>query len=324
MIRFLFKRTLHLVPLFVGITFISFLVIHLAPGNPIDAQNQMNPHMAAQAKEKLAKLYGLERPLLTQYADWCRRLAVFDFGNSFVDGKKVTKKISEAVPVTLAINFLSLLVIFFAGVPLGVLGAVRKGGILDRSLGSLSLFLLSVPAFWLALLLISFFGVHLRWLPVSGIHSLFYEEMRPASQAWDLAKHLILPVFISSLAGTAALSRYMRSGMLDVLSQNYIRTAHAKGLSEKEVLYRHALKNALLPVLTILGLSIPGLLGGSVLIENIFSIPGMGRLFFNSVFARDYPVIMGMLALGALLTLIGNLLADLAYAWADPRIRDVR
>ena len=323
-IRILVKKIARLIVLLIGITFISFLVIHLAPGNPVDAQNQMNPRMTTQAKEKLAQLYGLDKPVLVQYANWCRRLLLFDFGNSFMDGKKVTQKIGEAIPVTLVINLLSLLIIFFAGVPLGVLGALRKDAATDKMIGVLSLFLLSVPAFWLSLVLVWVFGVCFRVFPASGIHSLFYEEMPPFLRFLDLAKHLALPVFISSLAGLAALSRYMRSSMIEVLGQNYIRTARAKGLPEREVLYRHALKNAILPVLTILGLSIPGLLGGSVVIETIFSIPGMGRLFFNSVFARDYPVIMGMLTLGAILTLLGNTLADLAYAWADPRVRDVR
>ena len=324
MIKFFFKKILRLVPLLVGITFVSFLVVHLAPGNPVDAKNEMNPRMTAQAKEKLTQLYGLNKPILSQYADWCRRLASFDFRNSFADGKKVTEKIGEAIPVTLAISLLSLLLIFFVGVPLGILGAVRKDSVFDKASGALSLFLISLPGFWAALVLAAIFGVGLHLLPVSGLHSLFYEEMSLTAQGWDLLKHLVLPVFVSSLAGMAALSRYMRSGMVEVLSQNYIRTARAKGLPENQVLYRHALKNALLPVLTILGLSIPGLLGGSVVIETIFSIPGMGRLFFNSVFARDYPVIMGMLTLGALLTLLGNMLADVAYAWADPRIRNVR
>jgi peptide/nickel transport system permease protein len=179
----------------------------------------------------------------------------------------------------------------------------------------------SVPTFWLALLLMSFFGVRLGLLPVSGLHSLFYEEMPLWERGADMARHLILPLFVSSVTGLAGISRYMRSSMAQVLKQSYIRTARAKGLPENKIIYHHALKNALLPVITILGLSVPGLLGGSVIFETMFSIPGMGRLFFNSVFSRDYPVIMGILVLGAFLTLAGNALADLAYAYADPRIR---
>ena len=319
--RHFIKRLLGLVPLFIGITLISFLVIHLAPGSPVGAKADLNPKMSAQAKEKLEKLYGLDRPVMTQYADWMRRLVRFDFGNSFVDGERVTKKIAHAIPITLLINFLVLFFIFLIGIPLGVLGAVREDTAMDKGLTFFVLAGFSVPTFWLALLLMSLLGVTFHVLPVSGIHSLFYEDMNWLQKAIDVSKHLVLPVFVASLTGLAGISRFMRSSMLETLGQNYIRTARAKGLSENKVLYGHALKNAILPIVTILGLSIPGLLGGSVIFESIFSIPGMGRLFFTSVFTRDYPVIMGILVLGALLTLLGNFLADMAYSLMDPRIR---
>jgi peptide/nickel transport system permease protein len=277
--------------------------------------------MTAQAKAKLTELYGLDKPVLVQYGSWLKRLARFDFGRSFVDGERVTGKIGRAIPVTLFINLMALVLIFSVGVPLGVLGAVKKDSAADRAITVGVLAGYSMPTFWLALLLMSFFGVTLQILPVSGLYSLFHEEMGRVEKAVDIARHLALPLFVASVTGLAGVSRFMRSGMLQVLRENYIRTARAKGLPEKKVLYGHALKNALLPVVTILGLSIPGLLGGSVIFESIFSIPGMGRLFFNSVFARDYPVIMGILVLGAVLTLLGNLLADIAYALVDPRIR---
>ncbi len=315
------KRLAGLVPLFLGITLLSFAVIHLAPGGPGDAQTAFNPKMTAQAKEKLRETYGLNRPLAAQYLDWARRLARFDFGRSFADGRDVRKKVAEAIPLTLLINALSLGLIFLVGIPLGVAGAVHEGRLPDKVLSVVTLALFSVPTFWLALLLMSAFGVHWRLLPVSGIHSLLYEEMSFWGKCIDTAKHLVLPVFVSSLTGLAGISRFTRSSMLAALRQNYIRTARAKGISESRVLYRHALGNALLPVVTILGLSVPGLLGGSVLFETVFSLPGMGRLFFSSVFARDYPVIMGILVLGAFLTLLGNLLADLATAAVDPRTR---
>ncbi len=165
------------------------------------------------------------------------------------------------------------------------------------------------------------FGVELGWLPISGIRSLNYEYMTPGAALWDLLKHLILPVGLSAFGGLAGLSRYMRSNMLEVIRQDYILTARAKGLRERTVIYKHALRNALLPVITILGLSVPGLIGGSVIFETIFAIPGMGQLFYMSVMSRDYPVVMGILLIGAVLTLLGNLLADVSYALADPRIR---
>lgn len=319
--KFVIKKIAEIVLLFIGITFVSFLVIHLAPGSPGDQQTELNPKMTAQAKEKLRELYGLDKPVLIQYADWCRRLAVLDFGRSFQDGQPVTKKIGEAARVTIAISIISLLIIFLIGVPLGVSAAVRRGRLWDKIVTQISLVSFSIPGFWLALILVSLFGVRLRWFPVLGLHSVFFDELSFTAKIFDVARHLVLPLFVVSFAGTAAIARYTRSRMIEVLDENYIRTAYAKGLSKKRVLYRHALPNALLPVITILGLSVPGLLGGSVIFETIFSIPGMGRLFYQAVFARDYPVIMGMMIIGAALTLLGNLAADLGYAAADPRIR---
>ena len=315
------KKTAETVLLLFGITLVSFAVIHLAPGSPVDAQAQFNPKMTAQAREKLTQLYGLDKPVLEQYGRWLSRLARLDFGDSFVDGEKVTAKVGRAVPVTLLINGLALLIIFGLGVPLGVWSAVRRGTGAERIVTLLALFGISVPSFWLALVLMSVFGVTLHILPVSGLFSVFHEDMGPGEGVADVARHLVLPLGVASLAGVAGVSRFMRSSMLGVLGENYIRTARAKGLSEGRVLYGHALPNAILPVITLLGLSVPGLLGGSVIFESIFSIPGMGRLFFNSVSSRDYPVVMGMLVLGAVLTLAGNLLADAAYGAADPRIR---
>ena len=321
MSKYFTKRFLELIPLFFGITFLSFIVIHLAPGSPVDARSAFNPKMTLQAKQKLTELYGLDRPLPVQYLHWLKRLGRFDFGRSFIDGEEVTVKIGRAIPVTLGINALSLILVFLLGVPLGILGAVKKDSWVDKVSGSLALAGFSVPTYWLALVLVACFGAGLRILPVSGLFSIFHDEMNFFEKIMDVAQHLILPLVVSAITGFAGISRFMRSSMIDVLNQNYIRTARAKGLSEKKVLVGHALKNALLPVVTILGLSVPGLLGGSVIFESIFSIPGMGRLFFNSVFSRDYPVIMGVLVLGALLTLMGNFLADVTYHVLDPRIR---
>ena len=321
MIGHLSKRIAALVPLFVGITFMSFLVIHLAPGSPVDAQGALNPKVTAEAREKMMRLYGLDQPLIEQYASWLGRTLRFDFGVSFRDGEPVTEKIAATIPITLGINLLSLALIFLLGVPLGIYGAAQRDSTPDRLL-TFGLFAgYSMPTFWLALLLVSLVGVDWRLLPVSGLHSLFYEELSGPAKIADLGAHLALPLLVSSVTGLAGISRYMRSGMIHVLGQNDIRRAKAKGLAKNRLLYGHAFKNALLPLITVTGLSIPGLLGGSVVFETVFSIPGMGRLFFDSVFARDYPVIMGILVLGALLTLLGNALADVAYGFADPRIR---
>jgi peptide/nickel transport system permease protein len=182
----------------------------------------------------------------------------------------------------------------------------------------------AIPTFWLALLLMILFGVQLGWLPISGIRSLDHASLSPLGKLWDYSRHLAMPVFVSAFGGLAGLSRYMRSNMLEVIRQDYIITARAKGLPEGDVVYRHALRNALLPVVTILGLSVPALIGGSVIFETIYAIPGMGQLFYQSVLSRDYPLVMGVLVIGAILTLLGNLIADLSYALVDPRIRTSR
>jgi peptide/nickel transport system permease protein len=319
---YLIKRLILMVPLFIGITVISFAVIHLAPGSPVDMATDLNPKATADVKARLRALYGLDKPLHVQYWNWMSRLVTFDFGNSFSqDGRKVTDKVLERLPITIYINVISLLLILLLAIPIGVFSATNQGSLWDRVTTVLVFVGFAVPHFWLALLLMILFGVQLGWLPISGLKSLNYEYLPPAVQLWDRVSHLILPIFISASGGLAAYSRYMRSSMLEVIRQDYITTAKAKGLSNRTVTFKHAFRNALLPLLTILGLSIPGLIGGSVIFETIFAIPGMGQLFYASVMARDYPTIMGILVIGAVLTLIGNLIADVSYALADPRIR---
>lgn len=311
-----------MVPLLIGITIICFAVIHLAPGSPTDLQTQMNPRASAEVKERLRALYELDKPLHEQYLSWLKKLVVLDLGNSFSpDGRPVADKILERIPITIIINALSLGLIIVVALPVGVASAVRRNSLFDKITTVLVFIGFAMPTFWLALLLMILFGIHLGWLPISGIRSLNYEYLPPFSAFADLVKHLILPVFLSAFGGIAGFSRYIRANMLEVIRQDYITTARAKGLSERTVIYKHALRNALLPVITILGLSVPGLIGGSVIFETIFAIPGMGQLFYMSVMSRDYPVIMGILVIGAVLTLVANLLADVCYALADPRIR---
>lgn len=311
-----------MIPLLVGITMICFAVMHLAPGSPTDLQTQMNPRASAELKQRLEAMYDLDKPLHVQYLKWIGRLAVLDLGTSFSpDRRPVVDKIRERLPITILLNLLSLLLILLVAIPLGVISAVRRDTLFDRITSVLVFLGFSIPTFWLALLLMTLFGIHLAWLPISGIRSLNHEYLPPGQAFLDLVRHLILPVFLSAFGGLAGLSRYMRANMLEVIRQDYIMTARAKGLSERVVIYRHALRNALLPVITILGLSVPGLIGGSVIFETIFAIPGMGQLFYMAVMSRDYPVVMGILFIGAVLTLVGNLLADVSYALADPRIR---
>jgi peptide/nickel transport system permease protein len=322
MLTYIFRRLLLLLPLLLGITLISFVVIHLAPGEPTDLQTQLNPQASSELQERLRRQYGLDQPLHVQYGQWLTRLVQLDFGDSFAgDRRPVLDKILERLPVTILINLLSIFLILAVSIPLGVLSAVRRNSPFDRATTILVFTGFAMPSFWLALLLMDWFGVRLGILPVSGLKSLGYEYLSFGAQILDRISHLILPVFVSAIGGLAGFSRYMRSNMLEVIRQDYILTARAKGLSERTVIYKHALRNALLPVITILGLSVPGLIGGSVIFETIFAIPGMGKLFFDGVMMRDYPLIMGILVMGAFLTLLGNLLADISYALADPRIR---
>ncbi len=321
MLYYIGRRLIGILPLLIGITIISFAVIHIAPGGPVELATTLDARVTAEAHQRLMHLYGLDRPLHIQYIDWVLRLVKFDFGNSFLDGRKVIVKIAERIPITLLINVLSLFLILIVAIPIGITSAVKVNSFYDKFMTVFVFIGFAMPSFWLALLLMSFFGIKLQVLPVLGIKSLFFDEFTLWGKVLDVGWHLILPVFVTAFVSLAGMSRYMKSNMLNVLHKNYIRTARAKGLPESKVIYKHALKNALLPVITILGLSIPGLIGGSVITETVFSIPGMGRLAFEAVMARDYPVIMAVLVIGALLTLLGNLIADISYCWADPRIR---
>ncbi len=311
-----------MIPLLFGITLITFGVIHIAPGEPVEMQIAMNPKVTAEGRERLRKFYGLDKPLYVQYALWVKKLAMLDFGRSFAqDNRPVVDKISERIPVTLSLNIIALIIEFGLAVPIGILAAIRRDTLFDKGMTVFVFIGFAVPTFWLALLLMYLFGVKLGWLPISGLHSMGSENFGVLRWSWDLLKHLLLPVSVAAFGSLAGLSRYMRSTMLEVIRQDYITTARAKGLPERAVIFRHALRNALLPVITLLGLSVPGLIGGSVIFETIFAIPGMGQLFYGGVMARDYPLVMGILVIGAGLTLIGNLLADVGYAVADPRIR---
>ncbi len=322
MTTYLFKRILMMVPLLFGITLITFMVIHLAPGEPVEMQVAMSPKASAEARDRMRKFYGLDKPLTVQYVTWVTRLAKLDFGRSFApDNRPVLDKIRDRIPITLSLNLISLVLEFGLAIPIGVLAAVHRDTLLDKGV-TLFVFLgFATPGFWLAFLLMYLFGIKLGWLPISGLHSLDSAGFGTLRWFWDLAKHLIMPLTVAGFGSLAGLSRYMRYTMLEVIRQDYITTARAKGLSERAVIWRHALRNALLPLITLLGFSLPGLIGGSVITETIFAIPGMGQLFYMGVMSRDYPLVMGILVIGATLTLAGNLLADVGYALADPRFR---
>jgi len=319
---YIIKRLLLMVPLLVGITLVSFVVIHVVPGTPVEIQTTMNPKVSLEAQKRLRELYGLDKPLQVQYWDWLKRMALLDFGRSFSpDRRPVWDKIKERIGITISLNALSLLIILLVSIPIGVLAAVRPHSWFDRWTTLFVFFGFAMPTFWLALLLMMLFGVYLDWLPISGLTSLEFHQLTFWQKIQDLVAHITLPVLVAAFGGLAGMSRYMRGNMLEVIRQDYITTARAKGLPERVIIFKHALRNALLPVITMLGLAVPGLIGGSVIFETIFAIPGMGQLFFGAVMARDYPLVMGELVIGAFLTLLGNLLADVGYALVDPRIR---
>ena len=323
MIVFLLRRFLTLIITFFGITIISFSIIHLAPGGPLSPFTEFNPKITPEYREKLIKMYGLDKPLYIQYWNWLKGIAKLDFGKSFsLDQRPVWDKIKERLPITIFINALSLILILLFSIPLGVYSAVRAGSIFDKITTVITFIGYAMPSFWLAIILMMIFGVKLQWLPISGLHSTIgYEEMTTLQKIWDWTKHLICPLFVATFGGVAGVLRYVRNSMYEVLKADFILFAKAKGLSDNVIIYKHALRNALLPLITILGLSLPGLVGGSVIFETIFGIPGVGQLMWQSVMARDYPVIMANLFLISLLTLLGNFLADIGYALADPRIR---
>jgi len=322
MLLFALRRIVLSIPLLIGITFISYLVIGLAPGGPLDFLTPEDPNASPEVRERLIKEFGLDQPVYIQYWQWLKRVARLDFGRTFLpDGKPVLTKIGERLPITLLLNAIEMLVIVGLAVPIGVLSAVRQYSLYDKVTTVFVFVGFATPDFWLALLLMILFGVELGWLPISGLRSLNWEYLSFWRQQWDVIGHLVLPITVATFGGLAGFSRYMRQSMLEVVRQDYIQTARAKGLAEQVIIGKHALRNALLPVVTILGLSLPGLIGGSVIIESIFAIPGMGQLMVQSVFSRDYPVVMGNLVIVATLTLIANLVADIAYGMVDPRIR---
>ena len=334
MIVYIIKRILWMIPMLVGISLISFFIMHLAPGDITNNEAAFNPKASEESRQKLRELYHLDEPVIVQYGLWLKRMVQLDFGESFAshqkpvfwgktdkDGNAKPGMSQEALPVTLLINILGLLITLTIAIPLGVIAAIKHQGWQDRSITLFNFIGFSIPGFWLSLLVIYWLGVVNNLFPISGLHSLQYDQLDNIGKLKDSLSHLFLPVMIPSITGLAGITLFVKNGMLDVLFQEYITTARAKGLTENTVVFTHALRNALLPLITIIGLSIPGLIGGSVIAETLFAIPGMGKLFFDAVMMRDFPVVMGILTIGAVLTLVGNFLADLAYAIADPRVR---
>jgi peptide/nickel transport system permease protein len=317
MASFVLRRLFQLFITLVGISIISWVIITQAPGSPIALT--LDPKVSPKIIEQMMKNYDLDKPIYQQYALWLKKLFTGKL-YSFKDGRPVMEKIGERIWNTLFLNAVATLIIFSLAIPLGVFSARRQYSFLDN-LGTFGAYLgISIPSFWLAYLLI-LATVKLFGYPVLGMRSFVTEDFTTMEIVMDRLWHLMLPSIILAIGGIAGLSRYTRSSMLEVVRQDYVRTAKAKGLPEETVFYKHALRNALLPIITIFGFLIPDLIGGSIIMESVFAWPGIGRLSYQAVLARDYPVVMTILTISAVLTLIGNFVADILYAVVDPRIR---
>ena len=314
---YLLRRILGAIPLLLFISVVTYAMMALAPGGPAAVLGPKGQGISPEAIKRLNALYGLDKPWYVQYFYWLKELVLHgSLGMSFIDHRPVIEKVLEKVPVTVEMVGLALLVTLAIALPLGIYAGAHRNSPFDFLVSAVGFVFYGVPVFWLSIVLIDVFAVDLRWFPSSGMASLGHER-----DVLDRLRHLVLPVVALTLVSFVSWMRYQRSSIVDVMGAPYIRTARSKGLSERQVLLRHALRNALLPVVTLLGLSLPALVGGAYFVEYIFSIPGIGYLTFSSIFSRDYPTLMAITMLTAVLIVAGNLLADIAYALIDPRIR---
>jgi peptide/nickel transport system permease protein len=326
MTTYLIRRILLLFPTLFGITLLTFLLIRLAPGNAALLKGGMGENggkaMTAEVREQMIKLYGLDKPPLVAYGDWVWHSVKLDLGDSIVDHRPVAQKIGERLPLTLSLAGSALILSYLLAIPLGIAAALRRGQVVDRTISFVVFVLYSIPSFAAALLLILLVagGDYLNLLPMYGASSINAPEMGFFAWLWDRILHMILPVVCLTYASLASVSRYARVSMLEALGQDFVRTARAKGLPERLVIFRHALRNALIPIITIFALELPGIIAGAVIIESIFSLPGMGQLMFQSLDSKDEPVIMGITFLAAIVTLLSYLAADILYVVVDPRI----
>ncbi len=326
MFRYLVRRLLGAVPLILGILTLIFFVMHLAPGDPM--ARYFDPNISPEVIEQMRINLGLDQPLHIQYYRWITSFLKGDFGYSISQMRPISDILPGVIWNTLQLTVATLFITFLLGMIIGVIQAVRQYSRLDNALTFGALFFYSMPSFWFGLMLVLIFSLtasQMGWplaLPASGITSVGYDLMSTGEKIQDRLLHIILPATALSIGGAASIARYMRSSMLEVIHQDYIRTARAKGLSEWTVIFRHALRNALIPIITLFGLSLPYLLSGAVLVEIVFAWPGMGRLSVDAIFQRDYPLVMATSFIFATMVVAGNLVADLLYAAVDPRIRN--
>jgi peptide/nickel transport system permease protein len=313
MTRFLIRRLLGAVPLLLGVAVLSFVFMQLAPGGP-DALFARNARMTEEQLQAIRHNMGLDRPVHEQLATWLVNLAQGDLGISYTQYRPVSEVIWDVVPNTLLLMGTGMMISLVAALTFGILAARRQYGFFDNATSFISYFGLAMPVFWFGLMLQLLFAVRLGWLPSAGM------ESSGGGGPWDVARHLVLPAFTIAIGSIAGWSRYVRSSTIEALNEDYVRTARAKGMDEQRVLLGHVLRNALIPFVTVVGIDVPLYLTGAVLVETVYSWPGMGRLFFDALTVRDYPILMGILLLGAVLIVLGNLIADIVYGVLDPRI----
>ena len=316
MIQFIIRRLIQSVLVIVLVSVVVFLIMRLLPGDPLTlfiAQNELT-NLSENDMNTLREEFGLNKPLIEQYFGWTGDLFRGDLGKSIFKYVSVSTLLKERLPITIHLGILALIISVFFGITAGTICAVRRGGRIDTIVTSIANFGMSVPIFWLGVLMVYIFSLYLKWLPVQGYVS-------PFDDFWLSTKSLIMPVFCLSVVSLAGITRQTRSSMLEIVRQDYIRTAWSKGLRERVIVFRHILKNGLIPIMTLIGLQVSHILGGAVLIETVFNIPGMGRLIVESVTNHDYPVIQGGIVLCAIAVALVNLLVDISYGWIDPRIR---
>ncbi len=320
MIGYLAKRLLQAVPILIGASTIIFFLMHAAPGDPTSIYLG-NPNIDPRVIEQMRENLGLDQPVHIQYVKWVSSFLQGEFGYSFSQKRPIADILKDTIPNTLVLSAVALAIIFVLGIVIGTVQAVRQYSWGDNLATALAFFFYSMPSFWFGLMLILLFAYKLQWLPASQMTSVNYEFMSGSAQLTDRLKHLLMPAIALGVGGAASVARYMRSGMLEQIRQDYVRTARAKGLSERKVVFKHAMRNALIPVITLLGLYLPFLMAGAVLIETVFAWPGMGRTIVTAIFQRDYPVVLATAFVISVMVILGNLIADVLYSVVDPRIR---
>jgi peptide/nickel transport system permease protein len=317
--NYIIRRIIQMIPVFIGILFILFFILEQAPGTPVS--NMMIPKMTPEQKAELAQKLGLDVPWYERFVNWIGEALHGNLGYSINHKKPVVEVMKDYVGPTLLLSLVSLAISVIIGIPAGVISATKQYNITDNILTVVSFIGISIPSFFFGLLLLKNFAVDIQLFPLFGLKDPLLMSTNPIDKALDVAWHLVLPSIVLGLGSTASFMRYTRSSMLEVIKQDYIRTARAKGLKEKTVIYRHAFRNAVIPIITLLGFWIPSLLSGAVVTETIFALPGLGKISVEATMTRNYPLILGINAMLAVLTLMGTLAADILYAIADPRIR---